>query len=89
MLALEQFLVINDFKGTKNAETKDHYQAREVTIAKISVVKTPYSVVSGKDQPEELNHQINWNLSDDDVDLSDPPAFNQLKLGLSTTQAPS
>ena len=49
MLALEQFLVINDFKGTKNAETKDHYQAREVTIAKISVVKTPYSVVSGKD----------------------------------------
>lgn len=51
MLALEQFLVINDFKGTKNAETKDRYQAREVTIEKISVVKAPYSVSVAKISP--------------------------------------
>ena len=93
MLALEQVSVTNDLKGTKECRNKWCYQAREVPIAKIiliiSVVKTPSSVSMVKISLK-LNHQINWNLREDNVDLFWPSWLRSTKAWtLSTAQAPS
>ena len=80
MLDLEQIPVVNGFKGTKKIWKQNHYQAREITRAKIAVVKTASSLSMVKASIKHClcraglqnlnpNNQINWNLRDNDVDL--------------------
>lgn len=65
------------------------HQAGEETIAKMKYQLWRLSVfLSSKDQPEALNHQVNWNPRDADVDFFWPLKSPVNYSSDSTAQAP-
>ena len=90
MLALEQVLVINDPKGTKECRNKRLFSGKRSNNSQdnVSGVKTP-SFVSMVKISLKLNQQTTWNLRGDNADLIWPSWLQStIKLGLHSLPKP-